>query len=149
MAATLAGATATSQNILRVSLTDCYENGATRRGNGANRPDNQCHLAKKQCQPFLALLSRGARQQTRTRPGSFAAIGFDESLAKVLADEALNCGYRILGETDTSIVSLKFPFCGNLADLLFRRLFRNYHGPERLVGSLIVAGDGQADVRRT
>jgi len=29
------------------ALTDCHENGVTRRNNSANRPDNQCHSAKE------------------------------------------------------------------------------------------------------
>ena len=57
-----------------------------------------------------------------------------ELLAPELADETLHRGNRILGTAAT--------FRDTLAIPRFRRLFRDYQSPVRLVPCLIVAGDG-------
>ena len=77
---------ATVPDQMWASLTDCYENGVTRRGNSANRPDNQCHSAKETVPAFFGTTQSLARPQTRTRPGRIRGhwlrrIGSNSSLA--------------------------------------------------------------------
>src|SRR5262249_49187989 len=50
-----------------------------------------------------------------------------------------------LGVPGPPLPSPGFPFCGDLGLFLFRRLFRDHHGPVRLVAGLLVAGDGNPD----
>src|SRR5262245_37996705 len=59
---------------------------------------------------------------------------------QVLADKILERANWIFGATGTRLAFRGFPFCGDLGLFLFRRLFRDHHGPVRLVAGLLVAG---------
>src|SRR5215831_15006698 len=64
---------------------------------------------------------------------------------QILADKILDRANRIFGATGTRLAFRGFPFCRDLGLFLFRRLFRDHHGPEPLVAGLLVVGDGNPD----
>ena len=61
---------------------------------------------------------------------------------QVLADKILDRANWIFRATGARLAFRGFPFCRDLGLFLFRRLFRDRHGPVRLVAGLLVAGDG-------
>ena len=75
---------------LRVSPTDCYENGVAQRVNSANQPDNQCHFREETVPAFFWHYSVvGGSNKPAPEPASFAAFGFDRYAGNLrLADKA-------------------------------------------------------------
>src|SRR5262249_33607000 len=95
--------------------------------------------------PRISVRSGRRPDRSRSLYASAALVTLRCRLTQILADQILDRAHRIFGTSGTLLTLRGLPFCRDLGLFLFRRLFRDYHGPVRLVTGLLVAGDGNPD----